>query len=148
MNTPWKWSKLGNASCRLGSLQVWYIPTYRHDKTGESSRVWVESIGFASQSGVDTQFYTHDLIKEYDWSDHPSTKKKKKKFLHHMHHFVLASHVSICSCIVCINSFTAYHKNDLEILMVAIVFSISKSNHWIKRYSMIKFTRSICIVSR
>jgi len=33
-----------------------------------------------------------------------------------MHHFVLASHASICSCIVCINSFIAYHKNGLEIL--------------------------------
>ena len=75
-------------------------------------------------------------------------KKKKKSFLHHMHqfvlafyaliyvmhHFFLASHASICSCIVCINSFIAYHKNDLEILMVTTAFLVSKSNHQIKRY--------------
>ena len=66
---------------------------------------------------VDTQFCTHDLIKEDDWSDHRCTQKKKS-FSHHMYHFLLASHASICSCIVCINSFIAYHKNDLKILTV------------------------------
>ena len=78
----------------------------------------------------------------------PSIYKKKKSFLHHMHHFVFASHASICSCIVCINLFITYHKNDFDILMVATVFPISKSNHRIKRYRMINFTRSICIVLR
>ena len=48
-------------------------------------------LGFSGP--VDTQFCTHDLIKEDDWSDRPCTKKKKlkklkKKFLHHMHQFV------------------------------------------------------------
>ena len=87
---------------------------------------------------VDTQFCTHDLIKEDDWSDHPCTQKKKS-FSHHMYHFVLASHASICSCIVCINSFIAYHKNDLKILMVATEFPLSKSDHRIERYRTIKF---------
>ena len=105
---------------------------------------------------VDTRFCIHDLIKEDDWSDHPCTKKKKSHscitciilFLHHMHHFVLASNASICSYIVSINSFIAYHKNDLEILMVATMFLVFKLDHWIERYCMIKFARSICIVSR
>ena len=44
---------------------------------------------------VDTQFCTHDLIKEDDWSDHPYTPKK----------IILASHVLFCSCITCINLF-------------------------------------------
>ena len=113
---------------------------------------------------VDTRFCIHDLIKEDDWSDHPCTKKKKVilashasfyscitciiLFLNHMHHFVLESHASICSYIVCINSFIAYHKNDLKILTVATVFSVSKLDHLIERYYMIKFARSACIVSR
>ena len=53
---------------------------------------------------------------------------------------IIALHASICSCITYIilslhYSFIAYHKNDLEILIV-------------KRYHMIKFARSTCIVSR
>ena len=75
-------------------------------------------------------------------------KKKKKSFLHHMYHFVLASHALICSYIVCINSFIAYHKNDLEIPKVTTVFLVSKSNQRIERYRMIKFAWSACIVSR
>ena len=88
---------------------------------------------------VDTQICTHDLIKEDDQSDHPCTKKKK---------IIYTSHASICSCIVCINSFIAYHKNDLEILMVATMFPVSKSDHQIERYHMIKFALSTCIVFR
>ena len=65
-----------------------------------------------------------------------------------MHHFVLASHASICSSIVHINSFIAYHKNDLKILTVTTVFPISESDHRIERYHMIKFARSARIVSR
>ena len=34
-------------------------------------------LGFSGP--VDTQFCTHDLIKEDDWSDRPCTKKKIKK---------------------------------------------------------------------
>ena len=41
---------------------------------------------------VDTQFCTHDLIKENDLNDHPCTSK-----------IMIALHASICSCIVCIN---------------------------------------------
>ena len=90
---------------------------------------------------VNTQFCTHDLIKKDDWSDHPCTQKKKKKI-------ILASHALICSCIVCINSFIAYRKNDLEILTLVVVFPISELDHRIERYCIIKFAWSICIVSR
>ena len=51
-------------------------------------------------------------------------------------------------CITWINSFIAYHKNDLEILMVATVFPVSKSDHQIERYHMIKFAWLACIVSK
>ena len=51
-------------------------------------------------------------------------------------------------CSTCINLFIAYHKNDLEILTVAIVCLISKLDRQIERYHMIKFARSICIVFR
>ena len=86
---------------------------------------------------VDTQFCTYDLIKENDLNDHPCTPK-----------IILALHASTCLCITYINSFIAYHKNDLEILMVAMVFSVSKTDHWIERYRMMKFARSTYIVSR
>ena len=51
-------------------------------------------------------------------------------------------------CITCINLFIAYHKNDLEVLMVATVCPVSKLEHRIERYRMIKFAWSGCIVSR
>ena len=95
---------------------------------------------------VDTQFCTHNLIKENDLNDQFMYHKNHNcitsinLFLHYMHHFFL--------CIICINSFIAYHKNDLEILMVATVFLVFKSDHRIKRYRMIKFVWSTCIVSR
>ena len=54
----------------------------------------------------------------------------------------------IHDCITCINFFIEYHKNDLEILTVAMVFLIIKSDYRIERYRMIKFARSACIVSR
>ena len=41
---------------------------------------------------VETQFCTHDLIKENDLNDHPRTLK-----------IMIALHASICSCITCIN---------------------------------------------
>ena len=78
---------------------------------------------------IDTQFCTHDLINENDWNDHPCTPKN---------HY----------CITFINSFIAYHKNDLEILTVTIICSISKSDHQIERYRIIKFAWSACVVSR
>ena len=71
----------------------------------------------------------------------------QKSCLHNMHQLVLALHASFCLCIVRIMSFIAYHKNDLEILTVAMVFPVFKSNHWIKRYRVIKSARSTCIVS-
>ena len=64
---------------------------------------------------VDTQFCTDDLIKENDLNDHPCTQK-----------IMIALHASIGSCITCINSFIAYHKNDLEILMITTVFLVFK----------------------
>ena len=51
---------------------------------------------------------------------------------------ILALHASICLCITCINSFIAYHKNNLEILTVIMVCSVSKLDHRIERYRMIK----------
>ena len=51
-------------------------------------------------------------------------------------------------CITCINSFIAHHKNDFEISMVTAVCSIFKLDRRIKRYHMIKFAQSTCIVSR
>ena len=39
-----------------------------------------------------------------------------------------------------------HHKNDLEVLTVAMVCLVSKSNRWIKKYHKIKFSRPICIV--
>ena len=47
-----------------------------------------------------------------------------------------------------LNLFIAYHKNDLEILMVMTVCPVSKSNRRIERYRMIKFAQSACIMSR
>ena len=76
---------------------------------------------------LETQFCTHDLIKENDLNDHPCIQKIK-----------IALHASICSCITCINSFIAYHKNDLEILTFIMVSPVSKSDHRIERYRMIK----------
>ena len=78
---------------------------------------------------IDTQFCTHDLIKEDDWNDHLYTQK-----------IVIALHALIF--------FIAYHKNDLEILTVATICPVSKLDHRVKRYHMIKFARLACIVSR
>jgi len=61
---------------------------------------------------------------------------------------MIALHASICSGITCIDLFIAYHKNDLEILMVTMVCLVSKSDHWIERYRINKFARSACIVFR
>ena len=83
---------------------------------------------------VDTRFCTHDLIKENDWNDPPCTLK-----------IMIELHASICSCITCINSFIAYHKDNLEILMVTTVFPVSELDHRIERYHMIKFARSACV---
>ena len=90
-----------------------------------------------SKTSVDTRFCTHDLIKENDLNDHPCTPK-----------IIISSRASFCICITCINSFIAYHKNDLEILTIATLFSVFKLDHRIERYRMIKFARSACIVSR
>ena len=63
----------------------------------------------------------------------------QKSRLHYMHQLVLTLHASICLCITCINSFIAYHKSDLEILTIATVCSVSKSDRWIERYRMTDF---------
>ena len=76
---------------------------------------------------VDTRFCTHNLISEDVLNDHSYTQK-------------------IQSFITCINSFIAYHKNDLEILIVMTVCQIPKLDCQIKRYHMIKFSRSTCIL--
>ena len=67
---------------------------------------------------------------------------------------IIALQASICSCITCIifslhyiNSFIAYHKNDLEILKIPTVFPVFKLDHRIERYRMIKFAQSIYIMS-
>jgi len=52
------------------------------------------------------------------------------------------------SCITCINSFIVYHKNDIEILTVATVCSIPKSDRQIERYHMINFSQFTCILFR
>ena len=104
--------------------------------------------------GVNTQFCTHDLIKENDLNDQSMYPKNHNcitcidLFLHYMHHFFFALHASFSLCITCINSFIVYHKNDLEILTDTAVFPVIKSNYRIGRYRMIKFARSTCIVSR
>ena len=115
---------------------------------------------------VDTQFCTHDLIKENDLNDHPCTTRRMTWMtihipqiashesigscitcinlsLHYMHQLVFALHASTCLCITCINSFITYYKNDLEILMVTIVFLVFKSGNRIERYRMI----SVCTVN-
>jgi len=84
---------------------------------------------------VDTQFCTHNLIKENDLNDHPCTPK-----------IMIALHTSICSCITCINSFIEYHENDLKVLTVTMVCLVFKSDCRIERYHIIKFARSACIV--
>ena len=50
------------------------------------------SSSFNKGHSIDTQFCTHDLIKENDLNDHPCTPK-----------IMIALHASIGSCIKCIN---------------------------------------------
>ena len=69
----------------------------------------------------------HPWFNQGEWLEQPSMYLK----------IMIALHASICSCITyinlfcitCINSFFAYHKNDLKILTVAMVCSVSKSDH-------------------
>jgi len=42
-------------------------------------------------------------------------------------------------CTFVTNSFITYHKNDLEVLTITMVHSVSQSDSWIKRYHKIKF---------
>ena len=72
-----------------------------------------------------------------EWLEWPS-RYPKKSWLHYMYQFVLVLHASICLCITCINLVIAYHKNDLEILTVIMVCPVSKLDHRIERYRMIK----------
>ena len=86
---------------------------------------------------VDTWFCIHDLIKGR-WLEWPSMYPKNHDCITCINLF----------CITCINLFIAYHKNDLEVLMVTMVCSVSKSDYLIERYRTIKFARSTYIVSR
>ena len=79
----------------------------------------------------------HPWFNQGEWLEWQSMYPKKS-WLHYMHQFVLILHASICLCITCINSFIAYTKNDLEILTVKMVCLVSKSDHQIERYRMIK----------
>ena len=111
------------------------------------------ALAIVSQLGYQSNPLRHSIFHPWfnqgRWLEWPFMyPKKKKSFLHHMRHFILASHASFCLCITSINSFIAYHKNNLLILKVATVFLVSKSNHRIERYLMIKFAQSACIVSR
>ena len=63
----------------------------------ELSHVMLELHNVRIKLSVDTQFCTNDLIKENDLNDHPCTPK-----------IMIALHVSICSCITCINLFLHY----------------------------------------
>ena len=119
----------------LGSCGFSLIrPDGLHDVISAHPRLLLSTKSMVAYASVDTRFFTHDLIKEDGRNDHPCTPK-----------IMIALHASICSYIICINSFIAYHKNDLKILMVC---PVSKSDHRIERYRMIKFARSTCIVSR
>ena len=51
-------------------------------------------------------------------------------------------------CITCIGLLITYHKSDLEILTIATICPVSKSNRQIKRYHVIKFAQLACIMSR
>ena len=95
--------------------------------TPNRSPTQVEFVPKIMSLPVDTQFFTHDLIKENDLND---------QFMYPKNH----------NYITCINSFISYHENDLEVLMVATICPVPKSDCQIKRYRMIKFARSICIV--
>ena len=83
---------------------------------------------YSVKIGVDTQFCTNNLI------------LKMTKVTIHI--------PKIWNCITCINSFIAYHKNDLETLTVAMICPILKSNCRIERYHEIKLSRSACILFR
>ena len=126
---------------RLKGQVIFENPTSIKSRPLKSVSLFYIDIRFSSSINeghfVDTQFCTHDLIKENDLNDHPCTPK-----------IMIALNASIFSCITCINSFIAYHKNDLEILAVTTVFLVSKSDHRIERYRMIKFARLTCIVSK
>jgi len=89
-------------------------------------------VGACAHSGdsigdsVDTQFCIHNLILEDDRNDHSKYQKN--------HNFIS-----------CIKSFIAYHKNDLEILTIAMICPVLKSDHQIERYHKNKFSWSACI---
>ena len=89
--------------------------------------LYLRRIPHVSKPYVNTRFCTHNLVLENDWNDPLQIPKNH-------------------SCITCIKSFIAHHKNDLEILMVVMVRPIPKSNCRIERYHKIKFSRSTCIV--
>ena len=118
-------------SCRFEGQAIFENLTSIKSWPLKSMSMFYIDIHFSSSinegHSVDAQFCTHDLINENNLNDHPCTLK-----------IMIALHASIFLCITCINSFMAYHKNDLEILTVIMVCSVSKSDHWIERYRMIK----------
>ena len=110
----------------LGSSEFFLIPPNGlHAVISANPQLLLPTKFIVVYVSVNTQFCIHDLIKEDGWNDHPCTPK-----------IMIALHASIFSCTTCINSFIAYHKNDLEILMVSTVCPVSKSDHQIERYRM------------
>ena len=90
---------------------------------------------------IDTRFCTHDLIKEDDWNDHPCAPKimialHASNFIYLFIYLLL---LLLLLLLFCINLFIVYHKNDLEVLTVTTMCPVSKSDHRIERYRMIKF---------
>ena len=96
------------------------------------ARMTCHVVGACAHSGdsigdsVDTQFRIHNLILEDDRNDHSKYQKN--------HNFIS-----------CIKSFIAYHKNDLEILTIAMICPVLKFDHQIERYHKNKFSWSACI---
>ena len=114
----------------------------RKEELGEEEWVSLNTLSLKCRHSI-----LYLWFNQREWLEWPSMYLRKS-WLHYMHQFVPALHASACLCVTCINSFIAYHKNDLEIQTVTTVFLVSKSDHWIKRHRMIKFAWSTCIVSR
>ena len=93
-------------------------------------------------------FFRHSILHSWfnqgEWLEWPSMYPKNHNCITCINLFSL--HAWFCLCITFINSFIAYHKNDLEILIVTTVCSIPKLDRRIERYHNIKFSWSTWIV--